>query len=289
MTTGLVLILGASGRLGTVLAEHLENRGREVVRHSSTGATELSADVRHVGRLGELLQRVRPRSIVNMIALTDVDRCESDPDLSDLINVGPAREIREHVMRWTTSVVHVSTDHVYGTDGIHREEDVRPLNRYAQDKLRAEEEITSCGGLVLRTNFFGRSLGVAKPSYSDWLVGRSRLGVDFEVSHEVLFNPLRMTSVSKVICETVDGQLNGVFNLGASTCMSKFDFAVEFLRAAGEDPARVRRLGAAQVAGVARPRDMRMDVGKIESQLSLHLPSLESEIAGEARVYRHAK
>jgi dTDP-4-dehydrorhamnose reductase len=285
-----VLVLGASGRLGRELCRALELHGHLVSPHSTTGPEGLRADVLVAGSIRSLISRQKPSVIINTIALTDVDQCEQDPSKSDLVNVGPTREISEYLdASHHPRVLHISTDHVYGTAGPHAEHDVHILNRYASDKYRAERVVLDFDGVVLRTNFFGKSLDPARPSYSDWLVTSARSGREFSVSDQIQFNPLRMRTLASVIHEVMVSEIHGIYNIGATTSMTKFEFATRFLSAVGKDLAEARLSRNDRDPVVPRPIDMRMDVSRIQYDLAIELPSLMSEVKDEAEVYRNER
>ena len=282
------MVLGSSGRLGRELCHVLKGHGHHVLPHSTTGPHEFRANVLVQGSIRNLIARHRPSIIINTIALTDVDRCELEPELSDRVNVGPTREIREYVREGNElRILHISTDHLYGNEGPHTEMNVHILNQYASDKYRAEEQILEANGVAFRTNFFGRSLDAKRPSYSDWLVSAARSGQEFHISDKIQFNPLRIRTLSDLVCKFMASGSCGIYNVGASSSMTKFEFATRFLSTVGESLEQLRVLAPAEKPFVPRPIDMRMDVSRIESALLIKMPSLIDEIEDEAEVYRN--
>ena len=73
------MILGASGLLGKVLMR--EWQGDEVV-----GLSSRDVDIRDAGGVRQLVEKTRPEWIVLAAAYTDVDGCESHPDLAFAVN-----------------------------------------------------------------------------------------------------------------------------------------------------------------------------------------------------------
>ena len=73
------MILGASGLLGKALMR--EWTGDEVV-----GLGSRDVDIRDAGRVREVVEKARPEWIVLAAAYTNVDDCESHPELALAVN-----------------------------------------------------------------------------------------------------------------------------------------------------------------------------------------------------------
>ena len=76
-----VLLLGATGMLGSTLTPFMASRGHEVATHGRfDGIASYRADLDSIHETSSLLDSVKPDVIVNLIGLTDVDRCETRPN-----------------------------------------------------------------------------------------------------------------------------------------------------------------------------------------------------------------
>ena len=83
-----ILVLGAYGLLGSYLCPFLKKKGHQVFRQGSSINSELSFSAySSPSDLVEAVKKNKPDIIINLIALTNVDKCESDPELAFLINV----------------------------------------------------------------------------------------------------------------------------------------------------------------------------------------------------------
>ena len=67
-----VLILGAYGRLGVHLSEHLSQSGFDIVRQGRSSLSELQIDPTIYESLSRALDELKPEAIVNLTALTDI-------------------------------------------------------------------------------------------------------------------------------------------------------------------------------------------------------------------------
>jgi dTDP-4-dehydrorhamnose reductase len=277
-----ILVTGATGLLGATLVPQLERRGHAVMRHGHRAAAQFRADLRDPAQVAAMLARAAPDCIINLAALTDVDRCEREPDEAYQLNVAGLKNLcgwmREHAPN--CHLVQLSTDQVYDGAGPNPESAVAIRNTYAFSKIAAELVAAGVEGTVLRTNFFGRSRCPTRASFSDWILQAIREQRPLRLFEDVQFSPLSLSTVSDMIERVVRGRPRGVFNLGASVGASKADFAFAFARALDLPTAQLERTLSSSAPALAarRPRDMRMDSGLFERTLGLELPTLHDEI-----------
>ncbi len=289
-----VLVAGATGLLGAVLVPELRRLGHRVTAHGHHSAADVQADLGDAAQTAALLERLQPDVIVNLVALTDVDRCEAEPRQAYSLNVGSVERIADWVSRSRPRchLVHISTDQLYDGPGPHDEDALCIRNAYAMSKRTAELAAATVDATVLRTNFFGRSPCIGRASFSDWLFGALREGRPIRVFDDVLFNPLAIDTLAQCIALTAAVQPRGVFNLGSrggdGGGMSKADFAFAFADAAGLPTVSMTRASVADHGALKarRPTDMRMDCRRIESALGLTLPELNAEIQRTGSAYR---
>ena len=263
--------------------------GHEVETHSRGGGTQYQADLNDPDDASGLLGKIRPEVIVNLVGLTDVDRCETQPNQAYLANV----QTVENIVNWIKQerepchLVHISTDQVYDGIGPHTEGKVTLTNHYAFSKYAGELVAASVPSTILRTNFFGPSHCVGRISLSDWLVRSLSNGDSIQVFDDVLFSPLSMTTLSEMVELIVQKKPIGIFNVGSREGMSKADFAFAFAEKLSFSTSAMSRTSTGQVTFLKtyRPRDMRMNCSKFEKIFGMKLPPLRNEIKRVAKEY----
>jgi dTDP-4-dehydrorhamnose reductase len=285
-----VLLLGATGMLGATLAPLIATRGYEVVIHGRVDASaSYRADLNSIDATCALLELINPDVIVNLVGLTDVDRCEAQPNDAYLANVRTV----EHITNWLRQhkeachFVHISTDQVYDGPGLHAERNVTLKNYYAFSKYAGELAAIGVPSTILRTNFFGRSHCVRRSSLTDWLFRALSNGESIQVFDDVHFSPLTMNTLSMVIERVIQQKPIGVFNVGSHDGMSKADFAFTFAKVNGLPTGKMTRTTTDKVTFLKtyRPKDMRMDCTKFENAIGIKLPALKDEIERTVKEY----
>jgi dTDP-4-dehydrorhamnose reductase len=287
-----VLVMGAYGRLGTLLCPALAASGHEVLRQGRSPEADFPADPSDAASLDRLLAQTRPERIVNLVAATDVDRCETDPHGALVANTLVVERLAA-ALRCTAPgavhLVHLSTDQVYDGPGPHREDDARPCNVYARSKYAGELAAMSVGATVLRTNFVGASRCEGRPGFSDFIVGSLRAKKAITVFNDVLFNPLHASTLCEAIGRTLERPASGIFNVGSCDGLSKAKFALRLAANLHLDPTPMTVGTSTAVALKARrPLDMRVETRRFEDTFGVVAPSMDVALHLTAKDYPHA-
>src|SRR2546428_13743746 len=141
----------ASGLLGVRLDRGAMGRGEEVFgaykEHPPTFGTPVSLDVTNEVSVRKRISQIEPDVIVNSAALTDVDKCEVNPQLARDLNSTSVEYLAISAKESSCFLVQVSTDFVFdGTTGNYSEHDrPNPINQYGLTKLAGEEAAQNCG------------------------------------------------------------------------------------------------------------------------------------------------
>ncbi len=132
-----VLITGASGLVGGTLARELTAHGHEVIP-----LTRRQLDLEHTEAIVPTLLEHHPDFIVHAAAVTQVDLCETQPELAHRVNWLATRQIRHAAQLLEVPLLYLSTDFVFdGQKGEYRELDPpNPLSVYGKTKLWGELE-----------------------------------------------------------------------------------------------------------------------------------------------------
>lgn len=288
----MLLVTGASGFLGASVVSAAAAAGRAVTGTVHRNSLEhyavrtICADLTDASTVRELLGDLKPDCVINCVAFTSVDGCESDAGHARMLNVEVPRLLAAACSEAGARFAHISTDSVFdGTRGFYTEDDVpAPVNVYAQTKL-AGEQAALAGlprALVLRTNFIGISPG-RRTGLADWLHGRFQAGERIAGFTDVVFSPLLADNVARTALEMLDLDLHGLYHLAAHDSISKYDFACRLGGALGHDTSLVDRatLASAKLAA-PRPLDTSLSPARAEAALGRKMETVGSAVTGYA-------
>ena len=254
-----------------------------------THASDQNLDLTSYEQTARALDQANPEVIVNLTALTNVDRCETHPQEAYLLNVKTV----ENLCAWIKTasqachLIQISTDQVYDGPGPHAEGELTIRNHYAMSKLAGEFLAGTVPATILRTNFVGRSQREGRASLTDWLHGALRDRTSVNVFDDVMFSPLAISTLCDCIERCIAERPFGVYNLGSRDGMSKADFAFAFAAALGLETTNLKRVNFKSNSTLAahRPTDMRMNSGRYEACMGIRLPSLIDEVSRLADEY----
>lgn len=279
-----VLIAGGSGLLGSALTIYLKTKGYEVYSTGYSSDNVIKVDFTCPKQVNLILSRYTPDYIINLVALTNVDQCEIEPQKAYLLNV----KVIENIVRWQQSnnhkakLIQLSTDMLYDSSDrntVAQENDICIRNLYTMSKYAGELSALSTESIILRTNFFGHSLVNNRDSFSDWLIKSFAAKQSLTLFTDVYFSPLSIDSVVRNIGLVMDKFTAGVFNLGSHGGLSKAEFALQLASTLKINIEFAQyQLKEEVYLKAYRPNNMLMDSSAFEQTFGVKLPCLSEEI-----------
>jgi dTDP-4-dehydrorhamnose reductase len=280
-----LLITGASGLLGANLLLAARSTHQLVAvshrqRVNLDGAECIQADLTVPGAARDLVRTYRPRAVVHCAALTDVDRCEEQPDLAERLNAQVPGWLAEACAAIGARLVHISTDAVFdGEKRDYSEDDVpRPINTYGISKLRGEGAVLAANpsALVIRTNLFGWN-AEPKLSLSEWFLDRLRRKERCTGFTDVSVSPLVAEDLGARVLQLLSMSAAGVLHVAGRDVVTKYEFGRMVAEAFGlsPDPILPGSVDASPLRS-RRPHQLGLDVRRAESLLGVPMPRVEA-------------
>jgi dTDP-4-dehydrorhamnose reductase len=170
-----------------------------------------------------------------------------------------------------------------GSRGNYSEDDVpSPVNVYAASKLAGEREVRELMpmALVVRTNFIGMNV-VRGAGLADWIATSVEQGTPIKGFADVIFSPLLATTLAERLFEMMDARLTGLYHLGASDSISKYDLALTIAREMGHPEAKIERVSLADMQmKVRRPLNTSLVSKRAEAALKTTMPTVLDAVKG---------
>jgi len=285
-----ILIIGSSGLLGSALTPYLKNNNFEITTiNKSNKNSDYILDVSNFNKTYYLLNKIKPKLILNLSSYTSVEACELNPNLAYLHNTTPV----ESLVNWIKDnkscyLIQISTDQVYDGHGPHVENEIKLLNYYAMTKYFAEISAKEVNSGIFRTNFIGRSKDISNISLTDWIYQSCIKNASIKVLEDVLFTPLAIQTLCDLIKLIIKKKPTGLYNLGSNNGMSKADLDFFFAKKLKLNFSNMKRIKMKEATffKARRPKDMRMDSSKFEKKFNLKLPNLKDEIIKVTEDYK---
>jgi len=244
-----VLIIGATGLLGSALFEVGKREGFEVFgtyhnvkpKESNENMLQLSAEDAKLTY--EVTSLIKPDYIIDTHALTNVDYCEQHKEEAWRSNVEGVKNIADAASKIGANMVLISTDYVFDGHGPadksdnllgieiqpYKEDDIRrPLNFYGLTKAIAEDYIllSNENNLVIRTSaIYGAQGSTGKTSFVQFIENNLKVGKEVSVVTDQWLSPTNNYKLSEVIFKLIAKGRSGVYHVCGEP-VSKYEWAL---------------------------------------------------------------
>jgi dTDP-4-dehydrorhamnose reductase len=244
--SGRIVITGAGGQLGGVLAAQAARRDHDVLALTSAqwDITDPKAAERIVQR-GDV--------VINCAAYTNVDAAESDETTAHAVNATGPQHIARACARAGAQLIHVSTDYVFGGDAAaplrpyEPSDDTAPLGVYGRTKLAGEVAVLEAlpQAIVVRTAWVYTG-GIGK----DFVAVMQRLAASdgpVDVVDDQSGSPTYVADLAGALLQVAGGGVSGpILHAANEGAISRFEQARAVFEESGADPQRVRPVSSTQ-------------------------------------------
>lgn len=228
-----VLVIGATGMLGTSMIPALLAKGYDVVTSNFLYA---HMDVRDAEQVMITAKLAKPDIILHLAAETDVDRCEREPQHAYEVNTRGTKNVAEACKALNIPMLYVSTIGVFYGDKKEpytEEDEPRPANFYGWSKLFGERMVKSLvkdyfivragwmvgGGPTRDKKFVGKIISQVKANAQEIKAVTDKVG-----------SPTYAPDFCKVVANLIATKEYGTYHCTNHGYPSRYDVAKEVLR-----------------------------------------------------------
>jgi dTDP-4-dehydrorhamnose reductase len=218
-------------------------------------------------------------SAVICSAITSVEQCEKDPDVSSKVNLYGTLEIIRQLINLGIKPVFLSSDYVFdGQTGNYTDTSaVKPINLYGKQKAAVESEIPSlCGNnfLILRLS---KLYSIESNSFLQPIINNLLIGKQISAAYDQIFSPTLIDDVIRVLLLLLQDNCSGIFNVCAPDALSRYDIALQIAHACNVSTDLIRRISIDNIREpFRRPHNTSMVCNKLESIVNYPFSSFAS-------------
>jgi dTDP-4-dehydrorhamnose reductase len=229
-----ILIIGAKGMLGQQLVKVFsEDKNYQVI-----GWDKEEIDIANFEEIREKISVKKSDIIINSAAYNNVDGCEEQEGLANLINgyaVGYLANVAQEI---NALIVHYSTGYIFDgeKDGYREDDRPQPISKYAFSKHLGEKELVRGTNkfYLIRTNLlFGPAVLVpgAKKSFVDLILELAERQDSFKFVSDEISNPTYVIDLAVATKKLIEEKHSfGIYHLVNEGRASWYDWAQEIFR-----------------------------------------------------------
>jgi dTDP-4-dehydrorhamnose reductase len=264
------VITGAAGLIGQYL---VKTAPRWAPDWDVQGLTRADLDLADRQDVNRAWQSLKPTVVIHCAALSRTKDCEQNPAQARRIN----EEATAHLAQLSQNIpfIFLSSGEVFdGKTGWYSETDEpSPINVYGQTKLEAELTVLqNPGHTVVRIVLTAGTSETGDRSFVEDMCRTARAGKDVTLYADEFRCPLPAGVIARTIWELVDRRQPGLYHLGGSERLSRWEIGETLLPWYPELKGRLMAGSARNHVGSFRPADLSLRCEKIQRLLSFRIP-----------------
>jgi dTDP-4-dehydrorhamnose reductase len=240
-----MLVTGAAGQLGHALSPRLVRMAPspDLVRLTDVREMDLpgagaacALDITDATAVREAVLSLRPRTIFNLAAWTNVDAAEARPDDARRLNAEAPQILAQAAAEVGAMIVHISTDFIFdgANPGLYVEDDPpSPASVYGRTKAEGEALVRAAAPdrhLVVRTAWL---YGAGGRNFVLAILGAARKGGPLKVVADQAGCPTWTEDLAEALLALVEKDARGTFHACGAGEATRWEQAVEIVRAVG--------------------------------------------------------
>jgi dTDP-4-dehydrorhamnose reductase len=282
-----ILIIGASGLVGSVFANHaskkydlhlINNTKNFSLQNFPVSNIDLT---KNLPDLIDIINNYKPDFVVNTVAYPNVDFCETNPQMANFLHIETTKKISKACDDIGSKILYFSTDSVF--DGKisrkYTEKDLpNPINHYGITKLNAEKILLENNlNTVLRTTVI---YGWHKKSrFTNWVLDSLNNSQQVTAFTDQYNTPTLVDDIAKIVLNIFSKEKTGLYHAVGPSCLSRYEFALKIAKKFDLDENLIVPTSFIDKKQIAlRPSNGCLDNSKLENEIDFKFTDIDSGI-----------
>lgn len=232
-----ILITGINGLLGTelsgLLGKNYDISGIDIA--GSSGAHEVhNIDLTDYRATYNGITKINPDIVIHTAALSNVDQCETVPDLAYRMNALATRNVALACQRFDSIMLYLSTDYVFSgsghpSSGYTEFDAVNPISVYGHSKYAGELFIRNLLSryYIIRTSWlFGAKRSNFVSQIAEALLG----GKPVKTVSNMISSPTNVKDLSGAIAFLLETNIFGTYHVTNTGFASRYQIGLEIAK-----------------------------------------------------------
>lgn len=291
------MIFGVSGLTGYKLAT-IASSQHDVYGTFNDRSTKINncitrkINISYKDHVNKIFSDIKPDIVINTTALHNVDFCQENPNLSNLINKYAVATLSENCQRIGSKLVHLSTDYVFDGKKIapYKESDeANPISVYGCSKLDGEKILTDSKNIIVRPSVVygwtplelaGTMSSSGKPmNFAMWLLTKLHKKEQLKIVTDQFASATLADSLAEACLKMALSDKSGLYHVSGLSCESRYEFAVKLAEKFGYDPSSILKTNSSSfVQKAKRPQYSCLDSQNAIKEFNLQLLTTEEAL-----------
>lgn len=234
-----VLVLGANGMAGHMIAVLLEESGWNVTRFVRSKKMDkpntIIGNALNFEELKKIIQTNHFDGVINAIGILN-NAAENNHPEAILLNAYLPHYLTEITKSLKTKIIHISTDCVFSGDrGDYIETDIKDGTSF-YDRSKALGEIDNSKDLTIRTSIIGPDLNKKGIGLFNWFMQQEN---SIEGYKEVYWSGVTTYHLAKAIKNTLNNDISGIYHLVNNDKINKLNLLKLFNQTFKKNPINI--------------------------------------------------
>ena len=282
-----ILIIGASGLVGSVFANHaskkydlhlINNTKNFSLQNFPVSNIDLT---KNLPDLIDIINNYKPDFVVNTVAYPNVDFCETNPQMANFLHIETTKKISKVCNDIGSKILYFSTDAVF--DGkISRKytekDSPNPINHYGITKLNAEKILLENKlNTVLRTTvIYGWH---EKSRFTNWVLDSLNNSQQVTAFTDQYNTPTLVDDIAKIVLNIFSKEKAGLYHAVGPSCLSRYEFALKIAKKFDLDENLIVPTSFIDKKQIAlRPSNGCLDNSKLENEIDFKFTDIDNGI-----------
>lgn len=292
-----VLIFGVSGLTGYKLA-NIASLQHDVYGTFNDRPTKINncvtrkINISDKEQVNRIFSDIKPDIVINTTALHNVDFCEENPNLSNLINKNAIVTLFENCQRIGSKLVHISTDYVFDgkkTTPYQESDEANPISVYGRSKLDGEKILADSKNIIVRPSVVygwtplelaGITSSSGKPmNFAMWLLTKLHKKEQLKIVADQFASATLADSLAEACLKMALSDKSGLYHVSGLSCESRYEFAVKLAEKFGYDSSSISKTDSSSfVQKAKRPTYSCLNCQKAIENFGLNLLTTEQAL-----------
>lgn len=270
-----ILLLGDTGFIGNTVLHSLQDKCEVITIKNGIEITDESIDD-VMSIINKYVNDYSIDTIINCIAMANLDQCELEKDQCKLINTTFVIKLVNNIKtKKHIKLIHISTNAVYDGQNAPYSESCKcePVNFYGHCKLEADNYIEmnlSNYAIARPITVYGPKLKTQRDNPVSFIIKRILSKEELVLVDDNIVNMIHVDDLSSAINKLSLEDYKGVFNLSGDISECRYELGVRICRIMNYDLSSVKKVSGSNFRTEAkRAYNTSFDNAKMKNELGI--------------------